>query len=313
MSPFYLAAAYCLFAVTLQQLSPEQRAVNYLSKEVPAWSRDNHCFSCHNNGDAARALYVASRMKLDVPPSALKDTTEWITRPKAWDDIQGAGFSDKRLARIQFASALVEATDAGFVVDRAPLADVAEPLVASQEANGGWTVDANAIVGLPATYGPFLATAQARSVLQRAPDQAKYAGSITAAADYLIQAKPTSVINAGGIVLGLVDNRTTAGYQSMKAALEFILKAQAKDGGWGPFPNTPTEVFDSSVAVLAMVSVRGQFDISSQLARGRAYLLANQLLDGDWPATTRPSGGQSYAEHISTAGWATLALLRTMP
>src|SRR5262249_3941979 len=28
----------------------EARAVDFLRREVPAWSRDNGCFSCHNNG-----------------------------------------------------------------------------------------------------------------------------------------------------------------------------------------------------------------------------------------------------------------------
>src|SRR5262249_25750881 len=34
----------------------EERAVAYLVREVPLWSQENHCFSCHNNGDGARAL-----------------------------------------------------------------------------------------------------------------------------------------------------------------------------------------------------------------------------------------------------------------
>ena len=40
-------------------LSAEDRALAYLIREVPAWSREHKCFSCHNNGDAARALYTA--------------------------------------------------------------------------------------------------------------------------------------------------------------------------------------------------------------------------------------------------------------
>lgn len=37
----------------------EAKAVEFLKREVPAWARDNGCFSCHNNGDAARTLYAA--------------------------------------------------------------------------------------------------------------------------------------------------------------------------------------------------------------------------------------------------------------
>ena len=51
------------------------------SREVPRWSRENHCFSCHNNGDAARALYDAVRGAMPWPADALADTTGWLARP----------------------------------------------------------------------------------------------------------------------------------------------------------------------------------------------------------------------------------------
>ena len=35
--------------------SPEAKALTFLAREVPAWKQHNGCFSCHNNGDAARA------------------------------------------------------------------------------------------------------------------------------------------------------------------------------------------------------------------------------------------------------------------
>ena len=50
---------------TIQKLTPtaptpEEKAVAFLSREVPRWSRQKHCFSCHNNGDAAQALLHAA-------------------------------------------------------------------------------------------------------------------------------------------------------------------------------------------------------------------------------------------------------------
>src|SRR6185436_8271216 len=50
----------------LAAASPEQRAADYLAREVAAWERDNHCYSCHNNGDGARALFAARRAGLTV-------------------------------------------------------------------------------------------------------------------------------------------------------------------------------------------------------------------------------------------------------
>ena len=46
-------------------------------------------------------------------------------------------------------------------------------------------------------------------------------------------------------------------------------------------------------------------------AAGRRYLLATQKEDGSWPETTRPANAESYAQRLSTAGWATRALLVT--
>src|SRR5262245_65540387 len=101
----------------------EARAVGFLMREVPAWSKENGCFSCHNNGDAARALYAASRKGRRVPDHVLADTTEWVKRPARWDDNKGdPGFSDKRLADIQFAASLLSAIQTGRVKDRRPLA-----------------------------------------------------------------------------------------------------------------------------------------------------------------------------------------------
>src|SRR5436190_18438939 len=84
--------------------SPERRALAYLAREVPRWSRENRCFSCHNNGDAARALYEALSRNEPVPPEALADTTRWLARPQGWDHNGGDGpFRDKRPALVQFA------------------------------------------------------------------------------------------------------------------------------------------------------------------------------------------------------------------
>src|SRR5712692_10613254 len=110
-----------------RQPGPESRALAYLAHEVPRWSPENKCYSCHNNGDAARALYTAVRLSYPVPPEALHDTSRWLARPQQWDKNGGqAPFSDKKLARIQFAAALVDAVDAGRVKDQQALTRAAE-------------------------------------------------------------------------------------------------------------------------------------------------------------------------------------------
>src|SRR5438046_2633452 len=175
--------------------SAEGRAVAYLAREVPRWSRENKCYSCHNNGDAARALYAAVRLSYAVPPQAFADTSRWLARPQQWDHNGGEGpFSDKKLARIQFAAALLDALDAGKLKDRQPLAQAAELIVEHQEKNGSWPVDAPGTIGSPATYGTCLATYQARRVLQGA-DPARYQTAIARADDWLRKEPVNNVLD----------------------------------------------------------------------------------------------------------------------
>jgi hypothetical protein len=91
-----------------------------------------------------------------------------------------------------------------------------------------------------------------------------------------------------------------------KELTQRIVAAQSSDGGWGPRVHSPSEPFDTAIALLALNG-----SAPEAVARGRAYLIAIQEKDGGWPETTRPPGGHSYAQHISTSGWATQALLLT--
>jgi hypothetical protein len=52
-------------------------------------------------------------------------------------------------------------------------------------------------------------------------------------------------------------------------------------------------------------------DLTSALSRARGYLVKMQMSDGSWPETTRPSNQESYAQRISTTGWALLALMES--
>src|SRR4030095_7454420 len=131
--------------------------------------KENGCFSCHNNGDAARALYAASRKGYRVPADVLADTTEWVKQPSRGDANKGdPGFSDKKLADIQFAASLLAAFETGRVNDRQALDQAARKLAAGQSADGSWKIDAGNTLGSPATYGAHLAPYMALRTIKRA-------------------------------------------------------------------------------------------------------------------------------------------------
>jgi hypothetical protein len=289
--------------------SPEERALAFLAREVPAWSVKNKCYSCHNNGDGARALYVAHRLKFAIPATALGDTSGWVARPQGWDKNGGdVEYKDEGLARIQFAAALVDAIEAGLVKDRQPLLAAAELVAAGQGKEGSWQGEFKGDVGSPITYGISLSTVQARRVLLKA-DPVKYKTAVTRAEEWLRRAPVKRVVDAAAVLWGL--DGLPGDEAKRRDCLDTIRKGEWEKGGWGPYVNSQPEVFDTALVLLALAKLPDDKETKQMLQRGRAYLLAEQKKDGSWPETTRPGGSDSYAQRIATTGWAALALLAT--
>lgn len=289
----------------------EARAVAFLTRETPAWSKENGCFSCHNNGDAARALYAASRKGYRLPVDVLAETTAWVSQPASWDENKGdPGFSDQRLANIQFAAALLAANETGHVNDQPSLRAAARKLIAAQEPDGAWHIEQDNTLGSPATYGTHLATHLALTTLRRA-DLAATKNAEQKAEQWLSRATPNNVPAAAALLLAAFERTDRAARLQQTQCLKLLRAAQTRDGGWGPYADAPPEAFDTALALLALIKLRRQPGIAEAIARGRSFLSAQQNADGGWPATTRPAGGDSYAQRVSTTAWATLALLAT--
>ncbi len=281
------------------------RGLAYLAAEVPAWSVEHKCFSCHNNGDAARALYKAVGLGREVAAGATAATDRWLAGVARWEAEGGDGpVGDRRLARVQFASALASGIAAGRVEDRGALARAAEVLVTDQADDGSWGGDDQGVVGSPATYGRPLATWMASGALRAAGDS-KYRGPIDRADAWLAKLDPANVPAASVLLLAPGGRASDA----RAKALGLLGRAQGSDGGWGPFVNSGSEAFDTALALLALDRQRDEAGVPARIARGRAYLVGLQSEDGSWPETTRPSGRESYAQRVSTTAWATLALL----
>src|SRR5262245_19523894 len=87
------AVVACAVAAGREQPNHEPRttsydAVDFLAREVPRWKRENNCYSCHNNGDAARALIAAIRAGATMR-APLEDTLDWLSQPSSWDQNRG--------------------------------------------------------------------------------------------------------------------------------------------------------------------------------------------------------------------------------
>lgn len=287
-------------------VTSETKAIGFLVREVPAWSRSNGCFSCHNNGDAARALYAASRKGYAVPQIALSETTAWVREPNKWELNKGdPGFNDRTLATVQFASSLLAAFESEAVSDRESLVEAARKLITHQARDGAFRIEPDSALGSPTTWGTVLTTSMAIKVLKREGSDKSIEAS-RRAERWLSGVKANDVLNTATLIMSGALNQ-----EQRQRALNFLRTAQTSDGGWGPYPRSPAEVFDTAMALLALSEVKDYAGKEQMIRRGRSFLESQQQSDGSWIETTRPSGGESYAQRLSTTGWATLALLKT--
>jgi hypothetical protein len=291
--------------------TPEARAVAFLSREVPRWSRQNHCFSCHNNGDAARALLQATEAGYHVPGDALVETTVWLQKPAEWENNGGKGpYSDKRLARVAFTAALATAVSTGRAQARKALVEAAGELARDQAADGSWPIEGDDAASAPATYGRPLATLLSRESLATA-EPIIFRAAIERADAWLQKLDVRTVTDASVSLLAMAAAKRPPPADRQNRSLEVLSRAQAQDGGWGPDAFSAPEPFDTALALLALSKCTKAPPIQLMIARGRKFLISEQLDDGSWTETTRPAGNVSYAERISTTGWCTMALLAT--
>ena len=283
----------------------EEKALAFLRREVPRWSKENRCFSCHNNADGARALYLAASGSKPAGPDPLAETTAWLARPGGWKHNGGEGpFSDKRLARIEFSAALAEAVRAGALKDPTPLKEAAKELVGDQAEDGSWAPEGPDAIGSPATLGRPLATMTALETLRTA-DAARFREAIARGERWLARLEPVTMLDASVVLLTapIADPRR-------KLAIDRIRAAQTDAGGWGPYPDSPPEPFDTAVVLIALSTAKVE---AAAIAKARLYLTKTQQEDGGWIETTRPAGAESYAQRISTAGWVARALMASRP
>jgi squalene cyclase len=301
----------------IREADAKARATNYLRAEVPRWRREHPCYSCHNNGDGARALIAASRKGL-VRIDQFNDAVAWLRAPDRWSSNSAdGGVKDLPLSRIQFAAALQGLVAAGGGSQAA--LDIAANLVAAdQRSDGAWPISATSNVGTPSGYGTPLATAVAASVLRSAAT-APARAAVQRADAWFRAASPEAVLEASAVLLGLADSSDGPAAVARRRALEILKTGQGPDGGWGPYPSSQSEAFDTAVGILALRSVRGNPALAgpalteaewlTAIGRGRQFLLERQEADGSWAETTRPALQESYSQRISTTAWALLALL----
>src|SRR6185437_12436639 len=131
----------------------------------------------------------------------------------------------------------------------------------------------------------------------------RHAATIGRAEAWLRRQPIENVVEAAAVLTIEPNHNGAISTDAGRKAWSLLRSAQSKAGGWGPYAAVPTEPFDTAIVLLALRPFRPDPAVRAVLDRGRIALAAMQTPDGSFPGSTRPPGGESYAQHISTTGW----------
>ncbi len=110
----------------------------------------------------------------------------------------------------------------------------------------------------------------------------------------------------------------------MQSAVEELLQLQQADGSWAQKPDMTGDAYAAATVISALLEAGDVAPDSPSVQRGLRYLIDTQQPGGSWHVVTRADPFQTYYESgyphgddqfisISAAGWATLALLQSLP
>ena len=288
-----------------------KQAAAYLKREAEVWPDENGCYSCHNNGDAARVLFGQHDFSSQLQGERWKTMLNWYVQPEKWLSAKTDEVSlSPALYTIQFGKGLLSAETSGLLAPTQQQRYEVGRLVADhQNEQGYWPIEPAGTVGSPGTYGNTLGVAFALDILSACSD-ATFETNIGRANQWLFSQIPSATVDIAGTLLALKHSTNPTKRSIQSRLTEQLIQRQSQSGGWGPYQNRWPEVFDTSIAMIALaeLSPDPESSLETPLVKGVEFLLEIQDELGAWPETTRPTGGTSYAQHISTTAWALQAL-----
>jgi hypothetical protein len=294
------------------------RGLGFLAKDATAWKKAHHCASCHHAALVIWSMRESRQLGHAVDEPVLAELTK---------DVAEAGDGKFGLARpanapnaaspkaIYFALALGTDPRPDALAQKG-LKLLLTTVQAEQTDNGSWS-------GWPETRPPVFGSSDesltalaALACLPAATAGDKEAkAALDKAVKWLAGTKtdddPQSL--ALRLVLWTRLGRPAAEWEPLARRIK---ERQNADGGWSQANGIACDAWATGQALYALAHAGIKAD-EQAIARGQAFLLKTQRLDGSWPMTSRPTapGGKGSTSLIPITGagsaWAVLGLVRS--
>lgn len=303
------------------------RGLKRLEQGSASYLTHRQCFSCHHQSLSLLPMAAAKRRGFTVSSEHVAKQVEFTlasfrTKHETLRKGQGIG---GQAATVTYALFTLDAV--GHVADETTAALV-EYLLQRQKPDGSWTAQTDR----PPTEGsPFTNAALALRVLRAyGPDEdddstqelrRRIDDALSRGLAWLRKATPRTTEDRVFHLRGLVYGGAKA--DEIGVAREALLKEQGEDGSWRQLPELAGDAYATGTVLVALRHAGLAADAPAY-RKGVEYLLRTQQADGSWLVTTRSRpiqvffdngdpGGRSQFISFYATGWATLALLESLP
>jgi outer membrane protein OmpA-like peptidoglycan-associated protein len=291
-----------------------QRGIEWLQPAAVEWQRNNQCFGCHVQAQAAMGLAVATRNGYLVSRAAVRELTDYMRLLQDTDGsesgmllvdnqsvmiAQPAGKGSHTPADQPIMATLFAAMSFAYhdqMGDNQPdrtLLKFADWLAGKQQPNGEVAPDLDEA---PICQGSFMTTANAAIAFMQAfaeSGDARYQKAGSKAVDFIAAAKPETTQDEVFTILALSRFGNPQQQSLVNGLIARLKNEQGTAGGWSESRGSPGPNAFATGQVLYAFKESGVDTRSSEFVRGVKYLLHTQEDSGAWPvqnsATGRPS------------------------
>jgi hypothetical protein len=296
-----------------------RRGLDRLQTGAASYVEKRQCFSCHHQALTIAALAEAKGRGFAIDETLLKDQVRFTLAsfaPKLSQIRKGQSVPGGNtmvaygLFALQKGEHLRDATTSGLV----------EYLLVRQHADGSWP----ALMPRPPSEGSkFTNTALALQALTHygsgdTPSRKRIDLAYSKGKAWLTTHEPATTEDRVFHLRGLVALKADA-----TKARRSLQREQLSDGSWAQLPKRPGDAY-ATASVLLALRAAGLSRSDAAYRKGIAHLLRTQNADGSWIVTTRSRpvqtffdngdpGGKSQFISFAATGWATWALIDSLP